>query len=153
MLCYFYRCSVIHHRPFLLCFYVSLPLSYRMTVFNIHDWMIVRCTYTNGISSYIISSIRFGSHAPLVFLFPWSQRLTLFGFQIFWPSTFLMNVIPEMRRAHWIWYFRFYHNAIMPLSLSDRFPPIPKCTCYKRDVLLVSDDGYSLVVWITIKIC
>lgn len=41
----------------------------------------------------------------------------------------------------------------MPLSLSDRFPPIPKCTCYKRDVMLVSDDGYSLVVWIPIKIC
>jgi len=35
-----------------LCFYVSLPLSNQM-----ND----RCTYTNGTSSYITLSIRFGS--------------------------------------------------------------------------------------------
>ena len=42
--------------------------------------------------------------------------LKLFGFQICWPWMYLMKVIPETRRAHWIWYLRFYYSYKMKIQ-------------------------------------
>ena len=42
----------------------------------------------------------------LVFFLP--NTVKLFGFQIFWFWRYLMKVIPEMRRAYWIWYLLFF---------------------------------------------
>ena len=42
------------------------------------------------------------------FRFYCSQNFKLFGFPIFRFWAYLMKVIPEMRRAHYIWYLCFY---------------------------------------------
>ena len=37
-------------------------------------------------------------------------EINLFGIQIFWPWEYLMKVIPETCRVHYIWYLRFYYR-------------------------------------------
>ena len=44
---------------------------------------------------------------PFGFIPP--QNFKLFGFRIW---AYLMKVIPEARRAHWIWYLRLYYRCL-----------------------------------------
>ena len=63
----------------------------------------------------------------LCFLIIWKfffllSTFTLFGFPIFWYRAYLMKVIPETRRTHWIWYLRFYLILLTTRLLVNLFP-------------------------------
>ena len=48
----------------------------------------------------------------------------LFGFLIFWFWEYLMKVIPEKRRAHYIWYLRFYYYHWVDASTGCIISPV-----------------------------
>jgi hypothetical protein len=51
---------------------------------------------------WVIISRSFGFLAP--------KDFKIFGFQIFWPSVYLVKNTPEIRCAPLIWYLRFYYR-------------------------------------------
>jgi hypothetical protein len=98
--------TLIQRKPSTYCVCHS---GYTQGLWNFNETYI-DITQVSLLQGFWISGV-----GPLNLLLP--KTFELFGFQIFWLWAYLMNVIPETCRVHWIWYLRFINLVTLKFKV------------------------------------